>query len=189
MHLITQRVHLLPFSNSAMKDNNGTNRTLYHDIAAQTTTEPAAFHCWKQVFWIVGFLGCSPNVNSSWCRDKSERQLVWSYHACVSSCLMSRFYGRVTIVYASELTFSNQRFAKLQPRRGCWIREAHVGQFLWKQGSQDEYSVLLSSVLQELCDFSKQSFSMYDNLFLSMLIFAHFFSSTMLPSHDLCMPK
>jgi hypothetical protein len=40
MHLITQPVHVLPCSNSAMKDNNGTNRILYHDTAAQTNTEP-----------------------------------------------------------------------------------------------------------------------------------------------------
>jgi hypothetical protein len=30
----------LPCSNSAMKGNNGTNRILYHDTAAQTITEP-----------------------------------------------------------------------------------------------------------------------------------------------------
>jgi hypothetical protein len=47
MHLITQpvRVHILPFSNSAMKGNNGTNRVLYHDIAVQTITErPPCFN-------------------------------------------------------------------------------------------------------------------------------------------------
>jgi hypothetical protein len=32
----------------------------------------------------------------------------------------------------------------LQPYRGCWICESHIGQFLWKQGRQDEYSVLLT---------------------------------------------
>jgi hypothetical protein len=40
MHLITQSVQVLPCSNSAMEGNNGTNRMLYHDIAAQTITEP-----------------------------------------------------------------------------------------------------------------------------------------------------
>jgi hypothetical protein len=39
MHLITQPVHVLPCSNSAMKGNNGTNRMLYQDIAAKTITE------------------------------------------------------------------------------------------------------------------------------------------------------
>jgi hypothetical protein len=64
MHLITQPVHVLPFSNSAVKGNNGTNRTLYRDIAAKTITE-LMFHCWNQTFGIVGFLVCSPNVKSS----------------------------------------------------------------------------------------------------------------------------
>jgi hypothetical protein len=40
MQLIAQPVHVLPCSNSAMKGNNGTNRTLYYDTAARTIIEP-----------------------------------------------------------------------------------------------------------------------------------------------------
>jgi hypothetical protein len=40
MHTITQPVNILPCSNSAMEGNNGTNRMLYHYIAAQTIAEP-----------------------------------------------------------------------------------------------------------------------------------------------------
>jgi hypothetical protein len=40
MHVITRPVHVIPCSNLAMKGNKGTNRILYHDIVAQTTTEP-----------------------------------------------------------------------------------------------------------------------------------------------------
>jgi hypothetical protein len=40
MRLITQPACTFPCSNSAMEDNNGTNRILYHDINAQTITEP-----------------------------------------------------------------------------------------------------------------------------------------------------
>jgi hypothetical protein len=72
----------------------------------------------------------------------------------------------------------------LQPYSGSWICEAHIRQFLWKEGPQDEYSVLLSPVLHSFGDFSKQSFSMYDDLFLSMAIFAHCTSSMMLSSKD-----
>jgi hypothetical protein len=36
VHLITQTFHIFPYS------NNGTNRILYHDIAAQTIREPSA---------------------------------------------------------------------------------------------------------------------------------------------------
>jgi hypothetical protein len=38
---ITQPVHVLPCHNLTMKDNNGTDRILHHDIAAQTITEPS----------------------------------------------------------------------------------------------------------------------------------------------------
>jgi hypothetical protein len=36
-------VHVLPCNKSAMQGNNGTNRILYHDIAAQTTIEPPPY--------------------------------------------------------------------------------------------------------------------------------------------------
>jgi hypothetical protein len=39
MHLITQPVHPLPCSKSAMKDNNGTNIILTHDLVALTVIE------------------------------------------------------------------------------------------------------------------------------------------------------
>jgi hypothetical protein len=53
-----------------------------------------------------GFLGCSPNVNSSCCRGQGEGQLICPYHMCISSCMMTRFNGRDTIVYTSEHYFS-----------------------------------------------------------------------------------
>jgi hypothetical protein len=52
---------------------------------------------------------------------------------------MSRFYGRNTIVYATEHYFQESEVQQLLPYRGCWICEAHFGQFLWKQGLQDEF--------------------------------------------------
>jgi hypothetical protein len=103
MHLITQPVHILPSSNLVMKCNNGTNRILYHNIAAQTITEPPS--CFtvgtRHAFWIVGFLACSPNVDCSWYREQHKGWLIWPYHTHVSSCLMSRFYGHDTIIHAS----------------------------------------------------------------------------------------
>jgi hypothetical protein len=60
------------------------------------------FLYWNQAFRIVGFLGCFPNVNSSLCREEREGWLMRPYHECVSSCLMSMFYGRDTIVDASD---------------------------------------------------------------------------------------
>jgi hypothetical protein len=40
MHLIVERVHVLSCSNSAMKGDAVMGPTEYHDIAAQTITEP-----------------------------------------------------------------------------------------------------------------------------------------------------
>jgi hypothetical protein len=68
-------ISTFPCSNLTMKGNNGTNRILYHDIVAQTSV----FHCLNQAFRIVGFLGRSPNVNSSWCREQREGRLIWPF--------------------------------------------------------------------------------------------------------------
>jgi hypothetical protein len=82
MHLVIQAVHVPPCGNSAMKVNKGTNRILYHYIAAQTITEPPP--CFtvgtRQALLIVGFLRCS-NINSFWCREQREGRLIWPYHA------------------------------------------------------------------------------------------------------------
>jgi hypothetical protein len=91
------------------------------DIAAQTIAEsppPLVFYWWNQAFRIVGFLGCSPNVNSSRCREQREGRLIWPYHARVSSCLMSRLYGRdgtPSFTHLRSITFSNQRFSSCSP--------------------------------------------------------------------------
>jgi hypothetical protein len=63
------------------------------------------FPCWNQAFQILGFLGCSPNVNSSWCREQREGRLIWPYHVRVSSCLMSRFHGSDSGVCAFQHYF------------------------------------------------------------------------------------
>jgi hypothetical protein len=52
------------------------------------------------------------------------------------------------IVYASEHYFSIIRGLAIAALLWMLINEAHIGQFLWKQGLQSEYSVLLSPVLQ-----------------------------------------
>jgi hypothetical protein len=59
MHLITQPVRVLPYSISAMKGNNGTNRIPRYccpNYEYRRTSHPRAFHCCTQAFWIVGFL-------------------------------------------------------------------------------------------------------------------------------------
>jgi hypothetical protein len=79
MHLITQLVHIIPCSVSAMNSNNGTNRIPRYCCPNHHKTSPM-FHCWNQALWTVGFLGCSPNINSFWCREHHEGCITWSYH-------------------------------------------------------------------------------------------------------------
>jgi hypothetical protein len=56
-----------------MKSNNGTNRVLYHDIAAQTIREPPpCFNYWRKAIRIAGILGFSPNVYSSSCNSVKD---------------------------------------------------------------------------------------------------------------------
>jgi hypothetical protein len=61
-----------------------------------------AFYCLNQAFPIVGFLECSPNVNSSWCREQrdgrlicfqlSDVQVLWSWHH------RSRIWALLTVI-------------------------------------------------------------------------------------------
>jgi hypothetical protein len=66
MHLITQTVHVLFCSNSAMKGSNWINAILYHDTLAQNITE--SIMCLtvnqNQACRIVDFLVCSTSVNT-----------------------------------------------------------------------------------------------------------------------------
>jgi hypothetical protein len=75
------------------------------------------FHCWNQAFWIVGSLGCSPIVNSSWCREEREGRLISPYHVRLSSGLMPRYYCRDTTPLFTQMniTFGNQRFSNCCP--------------------------------------------------------------------------
>jgi hypothetical protein len=66
---------------------------------------------------------------------------------------------------------------------------------LWSSSERVSVETVLKMNAQFCChlccsssDFSKQSSSMYDDLFLSMLFLAHCSSSLMLSSHDSCMP-
>jgi hypothetical protein len=49
-------------------------------LAKLHITSPVS-HCWNKAFRIVGFLGRSPNVNSSWCREQCEGRRMWPYLA------------------------------------------------------------------------------------------------------------
>jgi hypothetical protein len=79
MYLITQPVHVLPCSNSAMKHNNETNR-LYHDIVVQTITLPPP--CFTVRTTHSGVYASLGDVNSSRCRG--TRYCNWLRHCATS---------------------------------------------------------------------------------------------------------
>jgi hypothetical protein len=115
MHLITQPVHVLPCSNSAMKGNNGTKRIPWYCWPNHHGSSPV-FHCWNQTFQIAVLLGCSPNVNSSWCREQHEGQLIWQYHRITHfqlSDVQVLWSWHHLCIWA--LLFSNQRFRSCSP--------------------------------------------------------------------------
>jgi hypothetical protein len=74
MRLIAQPVHLLPYSNSAVKSGNETNRILYHYIAAQTRIsllEPGIPDC--RLPWVFSKLTFDvPDVGNSVKDDLSD---------------------------------------------------------------------------------------------------------------------
>jgi hypothetical protein len=115
MHLITQPVCILSCSNSAMRSNNGANRMLSHDIAAQTITEPPP--CFT-VGTIFSGLQTSLGVLQTklcWCKEQCEGQLIWPYHVHVS-CFWCTGFMVVTPSFTHlSITFSNQRFSNCSP--------------------------------------------------------------------------
>jgi hypothetical protein len=159
-------------------------------LRSKPSQNQPVFLCWNQAFRIVGFLGCSLNVKSSWCREWSKGRLVWQYHACVSSCLMFTFYGRDGTPSFTHLSiaFSNQRLSNCSPTVDVGFVKLTSDSFCGNRCFQMNIQFCCSSpVLQYFWDFSKKPFSTYDDLFLSMLIFVRCSSSLMLSSHDSCM--
>jgi hypothetical protein len=126
-----------------MKSNKGTNRILYHDIAAQTIREP------PRVSMLVPDIPGSrlpwtfPNVNSSEYRKHREGRLIWAYHAflvvwCPSFMIVTPLFK------VPSITFNNQRFSYCSPAVDVVFVKLTSDSFCGKQGLQDEYSVLLS---------------------------------------------
>jgi hypothetical protein len=117
MHLIIQPVHVLPCSNLAMKGNNGTNRILYHDIAAQTITEPLLCFTFgtrrSRLLASLGVLETQtlPNVGNSVKGESSDHNThVFSVVWCPG--FMVSWAPPLTHL---SITFSKQRFSNCCP--------------------------------------------------------------------------
>jgi hypothetical protein len=102
------------------------------------------YHCWKQAFRIVGFLGCCPNLDSSWCRGQREGRLS-DHIARVSSCLMSRLMVVTPSFTHLNITFSNQRFSNCSPTVDVGVCEAHIGRTIFVETGSSRW--IFSSVV------------------------------------------
>ena len=70
------------------------------------------FHSWNKTFWTADFLGCSPNINTSWRKGHRKERLIWPYDAFPG--VWCPGFIVVTPSYLS-FTLSNQRFSKSTP--------------------------------------------------------------------------
>jgi hypothetical protein len=188
-HLITLPVHVLHCSNPGMKSNNGTNRILYHDIAAQIITEPTSVSLLEpgipdcRLPWVFS------KRNYCWCGEKHWRTthltvsrprfqlpddpVLWSWHHRL------RIWALLSVIRGLAIAALPWMLDLWSSRRTVFVE---TGSSRW----------IFSSAAVHLCcgtcDFSKQSSSMYDDLFLSMLTFTHCSFSLMLSFYDSCMP-
>jgi hypothetical protein len=107
----------------------------------------SVFHCWNQAFRIVGFFGCSPNVNSSLCRDQHEGRLIRLYHAFpFVSCT-----GFMVVTPSSthlSITLSSPRFGNCSPTVDVEFVKLTSDSFCQNRVFKMISSAVLSPVLQ-----------------------------------------
>jgi hypothetical protein len=80
----------------------------------------------NQEFRIVGFLRCSSNVNSSWCREQREGRLIWPCARFQLSDAQVLWLCTGLIVVTPSfthlsITFSNERFSNCSPTVDVWF--------------------------------------------------------------------
>jgi hypothetical protein len=109
--------YVLRCNNSAMKGKNGTSSILYHDTTAKTITELPRVSLLEpnHAFRILGFLGCSPNVNSSWCRNGVKDDSSGNITLAISVVLCPNFMVVTPSFTHLSITSSNRRFSNYNP--------------------------------------------------------------------------
>jgi hypothetical protein len=144
------------------------------------------FHFWNQAFQIVGFPRCSLYVNSSGCREQHEGWVIWPY--CMRFKLsdvqvLRSWHHRLRIW---TVLFSNQTSSNCSPTVDVGFVKVTLDRFCGKRVFSIQFCCHLCC--SSCVIFLKQFFSMYDDLFLSVLLLAHCSYSLMLSSYDLCIP-
>jgi hypothetical protein len=89
--------------------NNGAHKIPRYCWPNHHRTFPV-FHCRNQAFRVVGFLGCSLNVNSSW-EEQREGRPIWALHA------FPVVWCPGFVVVTSEHCFQYSEVSQLNPYR------------------------------------------------------------------------
>ena len=79
MYLVTWNVHVVTGSNSTIQSNYKTRRVPGY-CCPNRHRSISMFHSWNQACSSIGFLGCSPNINLTWCWEQGEGRLIWSHY-------------------------------------------------------------------------------------------------------------
>jgi hypothetical protein len=100
MRLVTKNVHVVTGSYSTIQSNCRTNR-LPRYCCPSHHRYASLFYSWNQSFWIIGFLGHSPNTNTAWCSKQREGRLILSRLAIlrIYNYQTSRFYDHHTTFF------------------------------------------------------------------------------------------
>jgi hypothetical protein len=174
MHLITQ-----PCSNSVMMGNNGTNRILYHDIAAQTITEsPPCF---------TGEPGI-PDFRLPWVFSKRKKKKLPGVGNSMKDDSSNNITRVFRVVWCPGSVVVTPSFTHLSVVRGLAIAGLPWMLDLWSSSQVETGSsegIFDSAAVNPCWSSSFIKSSVYNDLFLSMSIFPHCPSSLM-SSHDSC---
>ena len=111
MRLVMKNVRLVTGSYSTIQSNYRTNRISRY-CCPNHHRSASLSHRWNQKFWIIGFLGHSPNTNTVCCWEQHEGRLshlVWPYY--VFTIIRRPGFVIITPCFSPFSVFSNKRFS------------------------------------------------------------------------------
>jgi hypothetical protein len=167
-----------------MTDNNRTTAPQYcchkpvQNLPHVSLFEPGILDC--RLPW------CCPNISSSYVKinvkDDSSDRIMWAFPVvwCPGFMVVTPSFRHLST------TFSNLRFSNCSPSMDARFVKLTSDSFCGNRVFKMNIQFFCPDTCAANCDFLKQSFSMCDDLFLTMLIFTHCSSLLMLSSHDSC---
>jgi hypothetical protein len=91
------------------------------------------FHCWTPAFRIVGFLGCSPNVYFSWCREQVKDDSSEHITRAFPVAWCTGFIVETPPHTDPSITFRNQRFSNCSPTVDIRFVKLGSDSFYWNR--------------------------------------------------------